>query len=57
MIIYSISHLVLLGESQVVVGFQQLYVLSQLADGDGRMAHHSCVTMRVRGDADFSSAT
>lgn len=37
------SHLILLGESQVVIGFQQLYVLGQLADGNGRVAHHSCM--------------
>lgn len=35
-------HLVLLGEPQVVVGFQQLNVLGQLVDGDRRVAHHSC---------------
>lgn len=37
-----VAHLVLLGEPQVVVGFEQLDVLGQLADGDGRVAHHSC---------------
>lgn len=44
-----ISHLVLLGESEVVISLQQLYVLSQLAHGDGRMAHHSCMTARATG--------
>lgn len=34
--------LILLGEPQVVVGFQQLDVLGQFVDGDWRMAHHSC---------------
>lgn len=44
-------HLILLGESQVVVSFQQLDVLSQLVDGDRRMAHHSCVTTKDRAAA------
>lgn len=42
-----IAHLVLLREPQVVVGFQQLNVLCQLADGDGRVAHHPCDSVKV----------
>lgn len=53
-------HLVLLGEPEVVVSFQQLNVLRQLADGDGRVAHHPFMTARakgVRGDTAIEAQT
>lgn len=40
--------LILLGEPQVVVGFQQLDVLGQFVDGDRRMAHHSCSKVKKK---------
>lgn len=36
------SHLVLLGELEVVVGFESLQVISQIQYRDGRMIGHAC---------------
>lgn len=36
------THLILLGELQVVIGLEELRVFCQLWDGDWRMIHHTC---------------
>lgn len=46
--LYNMRYLILLGELQVVVGLQQLRVLSELRDGDRRVVHHTCAPIRGR---------
>lgn len=36
------THLIFLRELQIVVGLEELCVLCQLGDGDGRVIHHTC---------------
>lgn len=37
-----LTHLIFLGELEIVVGLEELGVFGQLCDGDGRMIHHTC---------------
>lgn len=44
------THLIFLRELQIVVGLEELCVLGQLGDGDGRVIHHTCSSNKNKKD-------
>lgn len=50
-----LTHLIFLGELEIVVGLEEFGVFGQLCDGDGRMIHHTCSSEKKREKKDILS--